>query len=235
MKRIPFFAGMILCGAGALVGALMGQPIIFAFAFFALVVIMIVAGNRITQENRQETYEDELSPESRTLLRPIRKLHQELAQFVSSSDQSEIRVIGAEALHESRTIVQHCVKLLQLRSEVRRSLQGKYAAETSLSELRASLESASGESERASLQTAMEAREKEMAHYAEQEAALGNIEGQLRQAEAALSELKARLMLSASTGDEAANSDELSGTLARLRSLSGSLDEAEELLRGETR
>jgi hypothetical protein len=235
VKGVGLTAGLATCGIAALAGAFYGQPIIFALALFMMVVIMIIAGNRVTRENRAESYQDDLNPEARTLLRPIRKLHQELAQFVSSTDRTEVKVIGTEALSESRAIVQHCANLLQLRTEIKRSLQGRYTAEKDIGELNESIQSAQTESEKQSLETALQARQKELGHYVQQEEALSSIEGQLRQAEAALAELKARLMVSASSSEEVSNPDELTSALSRLKSLSGSLDEAEELLRGGTR
>lgn len=90
----------------------------------------------------------------------------------------------------------------------------------------------SGE-EDAAVKSALQARKLELEHYAAGEAAIATIDNGIRQAEAALSEMKARLEvgLSRQQAEWASTSDELRETIGRMKALGISYDEAEEIVK----
>lgn len=186
----------------------------------------------ITQARPQET-EDDLSNDARALLRPLRKLHEELAAIVAqNSDMPAVKVVGGEALAESSAILDHAQKLLDIREQLRRTYKGKSEAEIELKSLEGKLNRAGTEAERIALQRAVEAKRDEIARYADVADAMAGVDGKLAEAQAALSELKARIAVGAAGArTQGLEQDELTDMVGRLKSLSKSFDEAETSLR----
>lgn len=90
--------------------------------------------------------------------------------------------------------------------------------------------------EEGAVDSALQARRLELEHYAAGEAAIAGIDSGVRQAEAALSEMKARLEvgLSRQQAEWSATSDELRETIGRMKALGISYDEAEEFVKDLT-
>ena len=146
-------------------------------------------------------------------------------------DSTTIRVIGAEALEESGALLQQAVKMVASAEAVRRALQGKASAENDIVDLENRVETAATDQERETLQHGIEARKLEVERYAALDLQLSEIHAGLRQAEAALAEVKARLILVASKPEEVQAGDaELRERLGRLHALSDSLGESDALL-----
>jgi hypothetical protein len=104
-------------------------------------------------------------------------------------------------------------------------------AEQEVEDLTQRAESATSEAERQALEGAREARQLELGHYDKVTTTIAHIDSGVRQAEAALSEMKARLAVS--SGSEkalSAGDEELRDTVGRLKSLSVSYAEAEQTL-----
>lgn len=174
---------------------------------------------------------DSISNENRVLIAPLRRLHNEMAQIIGrNKDNAAVKVIGEEAFSESRRILEQAVRVLSLRDELTNARKGKQDAQKELASAESSLNSAETDAEKEGLKAAVEARKREIAHYGEADRALDKIEIVLRQSEAALSELKARLAV-ASAKDVAIeeSSARMAETVGRLKALSKSFDEAEAL------
>jgi hypothetical protein len=208
-------------------------------ALFILLIILAVgalafASMRRAQQGRESVPGEELDPESRTLLRPLRKLEEEIASIVKLNQGSAtVSVLGKEALDEAKRILEQATNSLQIRSELKRALRGEYDAEKQIEDLKEKGAAAATEQERESLEAAVQARNLELGHYGTIRQTIGQIESGLRQAEAALAEMKARLAVSA-TGEkvELGSEGDLRDAIGRMKALSLSYDEAEELLRG---
>ena len=71
----------------------------------------------------------------------------------------------------------------------------------------------------------------EGSHYDRMQQSLLEIDLDVKKAEAALSELRARLAVSATVSPEVGGQNELDEVVSRLKSLSVSFDEAEEMLK----
>lgn len=174
--------------------------------------------------------DDNLSNEDHARLSPLRRLKREIYEIVEGkAGDPTVSVIGKEAMREADRIYDQCAQLLRVRRELNRAFVGRSSAERELRNLEEDLAAAKTEAEKSALASALEARRLEAAHYSEADQALERIEAGLRQAQAALSEMKARLA-TVSVGDTGASS-ELEETLGRLRTLGTSLDEAEEWLK----
>lgn len=188
-----------------------------------------------TQQRRAElVVGEDLKPESQALLRPIRRLAKDMHEFVErSSESSTVAAMGKDVLTEADRVVTQSAVSLTVRDELKRLLRGKYEAEKEIARVQESIRTATSDDERKALEATSAARQTEIAHYAEIETVVGKIDTDLRQAEAALAELKARLSVYASQGSLAeTNSDQLRESLLRVRAVTLSVDEAEELING---
>lgn len=200
-----------------------------------LVVVAFFAGLRSTRKLRDADAETEaLRPESRTLLRPIRRLHEEIAALVDGAAKgSSVSMLGQEIVSESKRILDQAGRSLSVRDELVRAGKERYTAEKEVAELEVKLSSAATVAEHEALEGALTARRIELNHYSQIETTVTQIDGSLRQAEAALSEMKARLLVNATGERAAAGSDaDLRETIGRVKALSISVDEAEQMLKG---
>lgn len=229
----PFFHPVpIACLVIALLGAVTSNvPMVVLGVIAAIASVGFLAARNAQSQHPADL--ESLSAESRAKLRPVKRLSDDIEGILVANQESPtIQIIGGEAKAESERLVGQVAKSLQSRDEFQRLLRGRYDAEKEIASARSRLEFA-GESEKASLNAAIEARTLELDHYAEIEKHLTQIDVGVNQAEAALAEMKARLSLSAS-GERAASGsgDDLRETISRLKNLSSSYDEADQLLKG---
>lgn len=187
-----------------------------------------------TQQRRAElVVGEDLKPESQALLRPIRRLARDMHELVERSSDGTVAAVGKDVLTEADRVVVQSAVSLSVRDELKRLLRGKYEAEKEIARVKDSITSAKSDDERKALEATSAARETEISHYAEIEAVISKIDTDLRQAEAALAEMKARLSLFATEGARAeSSSDQLRESLLRVRAVTLSVDEAEELING---
>lgn len=231
MKSVGMLVSLGLIVAGAAV-AVLGRvdvgTLLGVLGFVGLAAQSIV-GNRRSIETGAR---DDLTNEDHARLSPLRKLRKEIHAIVEAKrSDPTVAVVGSEAVQEADRIYDQCAQLLKVRRELNRAFGGRAAAERELQTLERDLASAATEVERSALASALEARKLEAAHYAHADNALERIEAGLRQAQAALSEMKARLA-TVSAG-QLGSSNDLEETLGRLRTLGTSLDEAEAWLRSQ--
>ena len=215
----------------ALLGLVFGVYAVAALGALGWVATLAFLSFRASSERRHDSA---ISAEGRAMLRPIKDLRNDIAGYVSSfSDRPRISVIGGEALREADTMIAHAERLVDVHDDLIKSLSGRSAAEEELARLKERRESSASSEESESLGSAVAAREAEIGRYRSAEDALRHLTENLREAEAALSEIKARLAsvaVSAQTDD--LGTDDLAGMVSRLRTLSTSFDEAEEMIEG---
>jgi ElaB/YqjD/DUF883 family membrane-anchored ribosome-binding protein len=233
--KVALKPGPLVALIAAVVLAVVGQYALAAIALIAWVGILAFGTMRQTATVRTEDPAEAMDPDSRALFAPIRRLTKEIEELVERNrDTSLMRTVGAEARDEAQRIRQQVAHALQVRGELKRALRGKSVAAQEADELETKASSALTEAERDALSGAAEARRLELTHYETVEQTLARIDGAVRQAEAALSEIRARLAVGTS-GERAAQaeqSDDLRDTVSRLKALSLSVDEAEHMLRG---
>jgi hypothetical protein len=230
MKRVilnPLVLGLAAVAAAA---AAFGRFPIAALALVCAVGVAVIGAMKAAQAGRAEDEFEDLPNEDRARLAPLRKLRREIRAIVEGrKDDVSIAVVGAEADAEAGHILTQCARMVQLRRELRKNLSGS-DSEQEIATLEQELSESQSDAERAALQAAISARRTEADHYRKASDALERIDASLRQAEASLSEMKARLATSLADADESPRT-ELLDTIGRMRALGTSLDEAEEWLK----
>jgi hypothetical protein len=230
MARIPLIlAGLMILVAAY--GAFTSEAAIMVLGLVLAVGAMAANAISYSVRNRADDSDQDLSPTSRTMLRPIRVLKQELEDLVAGTKSETVRVLGLEALEDARHLYGQAVSMLRNRDTLTKNLFNHSTTEAEVSRLEKSLKTAQGDDATA-LSTTLEARRTEIEHYHRMQEQVGRIDADLKVAEATLSELKTRLTLSDGTADRAEErSSELKDSMQRLRALSVSFDEADDLLR----
>ncbi len=232
--RFLLHPAALLCEAALIAGVLFGRFEIAAIGLLGWIGVTAWLAMRQTQSETDRAAELEVSNENRARFAPIKSVCREIDDLVARNAQNPaVKVIGAEARAEADGVLRHAARLLALRDKALKSAHGLHVAKRALSDLESEQAGAGGEEQRSTLESAIEARKVEIAHYGDAEASVERIDAALKQAEAALSELKARIVVAASEpagiGD---GTSELSESLARVRSLTKSFDEAEQLVTG---
>lgn len=228
LKPVPMIA---LLAAIALVA--LGHLAIGIIVFIAWIGVLAISSMRAGAASRLEDPTELMDAESRSKFVPIRRLVEEIDSVVRDHQGSpSIKVVGGEARNEAERIKSQTAEALATRTELRKSLRGRTAAETELNDLQSKLHAAQSDDERDALQGAIAARTEEIAHYDSISDSVARIDAAVKQAQAALSEMKAKLATGAS-GEraEATDTEGLRETVSRLKALSVSYDEAEQTLR----
>jgi hypothetical protein len=199
------------------------------------VALLVLSTMRETAARVQADPREEMDAESRSLFSPIRRLMNEIEETVErNSDSTVMKVVGTEAVGEARRIHDQVAKALAVRDDLRRALRERNMSRAESEKLLAKAEAETDPSVKATLLSAVEARKMELSHYEVVENTIAKIDSSVNQAQAALSEMKARLATKASSekAQSATDDTELRETIGRLKSLSISYDEAENLLQG---
>lgn len=221
----------ILVGLGvALLGAAIGQTAIVMLGLILGVLAVAFTAMKSAQALREDDPAEELGPESRILLRPLKMLYQEMQDAAEGKSESISPYIAQEALQESKQLLEQSAAALRLRDRLLKESRSGYSAQKSAEDLEARLATAASEDERTSLQSALDARKQELGHYSTLEQGIAKIESSVKQAEAAMAEMRAKLISSGAAGLAQQGSDPLRETVGRMRALSTSLTEAQEML-----
>lgn len=222
---VPLFVGLFALGE-----PLIGVVILLLWILAAAYVAMKAAVKPVSQDLR-----DDMDPESRSLFIPIRRLTDEIEEVVAKhSDSAIMKVVGAEAVQEAQRIRDQVGKALAARSELKRTIREKNMATLEANELRAKAESAETTEAKVTILSALEAKQMELDHYKTVDDVIVKIDAGTSQAKSALSEMKARLAVKAASEKTSAATEDadLRDTIGRLKALSVSYDEAEQLLQG---
>lgn len=235
MRKIFLNPVGILGIAAAVVGVVLAQPLVTIAG--ALVYVGSVAFGAMGQaQARSGPHPSELSAEGRMLLRPLREIHESLEEIVRANPSvPEIKVIGEEALSESRAILGHATQLIQTRSGMKKTLRGKSEAQLARTRLERDLAAATTDSERESLRAAIVATDAQIAEYDKIDQGMAAIIARIKEAQATLSTLKAQMIAGlASTQHQDLQNSEIDGMVQRLRDLNRSLDEAQSMNQSHT-
>jgi hypothetical protein len=222
---------LIISGIGLAISLVLSLPTLAVLSGVVLVGSGLAMSARRSRELRAQVGDDDISPNDRVYLRPIRRLRDEIEAIVLENERSPaVKVIGREAIQEANQLFDHCVALLKTRSLLRKALMSRGNPDTSIMDLDAKIEEAQSDEERSALELARDARKLEAQHYEKIDQTLARVDTSIQQAQAALSEMKARISVAASGGD-GQQETEIQDTISRLRSLSTSFDEVEDLMR----
>lgn len=206
-------------------------------ALFTLFVLVTFFALAVRKTRARGPHASELDNTGRSLLSSLSSLRDSLASLVAElRDVPELKSLLDEVKRESDHAHEQASTLLEARTTLQRTLKGRATALQKLGEADSLLQNEKDPEARASLESALAARREEVAGYRMVEDRIRGIEAKLRQAEAGLAELQSKLVTATSlrAGSGEAES-ELGGLADRLRNLSGTLDEATELLEGSVR
>lgn len=212
---------------------LIGQAAVAALFILLGLIALVVFSMRKTASVRQEDLADNMDPDSRALFVPIRRLTREIEELVEKNKSAFVMAtVGTEAAQEAKRIRDQVARALIVRGELKRAMRGRSTAAQEIEKLAGKAKDALSETERQALESAATARQLEMGHYATVEDTIGRIDANVRQAQAALSEIRARLAVRASgeKAERAEQVDDLRDTMGRLKALSITVDEAEQLV-----
>lgn len=168
----------------------------------------------------------ELSGEVRSALRPIRRLRDEIEELVPR--QGALAGLGKEAVVAADDILGAAIRLAEKRTTLAALSRQRAKSEADLAALRGKLEAATSDGERESLQAALEAREQELDHYGTVSRGLDMIDAKLREAEAAMAELRARLgAAQASAALAETDTTDMEAMIDNLKAIGTTLEETE--------
>jgi len=214
----------------ALIGIVINSvPLVILGVILALAIVAFQSLSKTRAIHASDQY-DQLSAESRILVRPLKKIYEEMAQAAEGKSETISPYIAQEALSESDHLLKQSVAALLLRDRLVRESRGQYDASKSIGDLQSRIASSTSDDEKASLQSALDARQQEIGHYDQLKQGIAKIESSVKQAEAAMAEMRARLVSSGSAGVAAQGSDPLREAVGRMQSLSASLTEAQQML-----
>lgn len=225
----------LISAAVVVAGAVLGRLDVALLGVILLVGSMAYLAIKGGGAERSDDVLEDLGNEERAQLAPLRKLRNEIATIVQEKQADvSVAVVGKEALSEADRLLMQGAKLVQARRELRKVAGGKQRADREIAQLEADLGAATADGEKAALASALEARKLEASHYGDADKVLERLDRGLRLAEATLSEIKARLATASAGAASGEHTSELDETLARLRSLGSSFDEAEQWLKGQS-
>lgn len=214
----------------ALIGLIFSQP---AILVLGLAVWLGYVAFSTIKESGAHKHDSDVSSEGRAILRPLKEMRGQIAKLVESfSDRAEISVIGREAIKEADALIEHTGKLVDVYDQIVTSLRGQSKAELEIKKLAKQIEDAEDGPYKEALVSSAVTRQNELDHYAKSEETKQRIVTKVKQAEMALYEIKSKLSVSAVGAEtDDLHDDELEGMVSRLKSLSASFDEAEELVK----
>ncbi|MFZ4509238.1 MAG: hypothetical protein ACOYON_16240 [Fimbriimonas sp.] len=200
--------------------------------FFVAIGYLALKTMKKTANVRAADLRDQMAGDSRALYVPIRRLAQEIDHIVVKSKSSpEMRILALEAQNEASQISNQIGQLLVARGQIRRAIADQGTSDLKRAELELNLEQAASLAERQALQSALDASRLEASQLVGLDDQIAQIDAFVRQAEAALSELRTRLNVAlASQAMGQGGDDSLRDTIGRLKSLSSSVEETEKFL-----
>ncbi len=211
----------------AVVGLLLRQPAIAALGIVGWIGTVAVTSMR--DSSKRHSGLD--TSQGRYLLQPIQKLHNEITRLVEDNRQNPtVSVIGQDALTESAELLRKATAFTALLHDSRFAPNALANAQRELDELNQRLAASDNEAQRQAFGLAIQAREGEVAHYHKLLATIESAKQRLEDAGIALEAIKAQLAASVVGGSaDDLTGEDLGGMVGRLKSLSSSLEEVDEM------
>jgi len=206
---------------------------------FAILILIFVVGIgavflRTVKKRGEVVFDerDDLNPDNRSRFSKVRQLRDDIAKLAQDAPPGSMtRIVAEEAVRESQRVAEQLRSSLLTRQKLEKLRYEESGARMESQSLERKLNSVTSESERVAISGALDAKRLELSHYGELNDLIATIDANTLRAEAALSELKARLSVGLGRDHSEGNpADELRDTLSQLRGLSLSVDEAKSLL-----
>lgn len=173
---------------------------------------------------------DNLDPNSRSLLMPIRRLSIEIIQLL---EKHSLHPILSALLYDLESKIEHTAKqsfqLSKTRRELIRMRKDQPNAQIAVENLQSQLSRTQDEEKRKQLEDNLRTRIKELQNYQQFESEQQKIEQSFRDMETALAELKSRLLVAISASHQDA-SEETSALISRMKSLSDVVQDSTEIM-----
>jgi hypothetical protein len=159
------------------------------------------------------------------------QLRRDIAGIVEGQKENPtVKVIGGETLQEADALIARAESIVASIDDLKKAAKGLRASEYELQRLEEKVAKSSSEDEKAALADVIEVRKSEVEHFTKVQKALEAGRAKIMEAETALLAIKAQLT-SAALGSEtdALDMEGLAGMVGRLKSLSSSLEEVEQM------
>lgn len=220
MKRLFGVEQLVAIGIVVL-GAWFRQPAIIALGIAGWIGTVVLDTIRETASRR--SIHDQA--QGQAILRPIQRLHRDIEKIVTENpNDPTVKVIGRDALNESKELMGRAAALASLVGDSRGAADSLAAARAEIARLR----SEGPQSD--ALKLAIDARENEAKHYERLIQTIDAAKTRISEAEVALTAIKGQLAAAVAGGaTDGLESESLSGMVGRLKSLSSSLEEVEEM------
>ena len=198
--------------------------LIVLIVLVAVVMLLVVSLRR----PKSNVVSVELAPEERSIQRRLARRQREIEEAAAAMKSSAMAPIAVQASESSREIVSTLAAALAQRQTVRRALLSKSMFERDVQALHDQLAKSTTDSERQVLAGAISAKSMELNHYDALAESLNRMDAIIAEAEASLTETRARLMAvsSAAAGSEL-DVDGLRANLNHLGALRASVDEVQ--------
>jgi hypothetical protein len=199
--------------------------VLIVLVVLVAVVMLLVVSLRRPKSNVVSV---ELAPEERSIQRRLARRQREIEEAAAAMKSSAMAPIAVQASESSREIVSTLAAALAQRQTVRRALLSKSMFERDVQALHDQLAKSTTDSERQVLAGAISAKSMELNHYDALAESLNRMDAIIAEAEASLTETRARLMAvsSAAAGSEL-DVDGLRANLSHLGALRASVDEVQ--------
>jgi hypothetical protein len=220
------FAGLTI----ALIGAVFGQiPIVILGVVIGILWIALIS-MRASQAVHPMNIADDLSADSRILIKPLRTMYTEIESAAEGKSPSLSAYLAKEALQESRQLLEKSATALAVRDKLAKQMRAKYDAQKSITDIESRLATSMSDDEKTSLKTALAARQQELTHYDTLQQGIDKIETSVRQAGAIMAEMRANMLSSASAGLAEQQNDPLRESMGRMQALTASMSETQQML-----
>lgn len=173
---------------------------------------------------------EQLAPEERSIHRRLSRRQREVEAAADSVSEGAFAPIAQQALTSSREIVSTLTAALGQRQSVRQALLNRSMFEREIARLKREIEAATTEETRQALTAAIRAKSMELGHFESLEAALKRIDAILLEAEASLTEMRARLLSVRGQAGEGLDLEGLKSNLSQMEALRNSVDEVKVVL-----
>ncbi|MCH7902980.1 MAG: hypothetical protein IH944_00260 [Armatimonadetes bacterium] len=218
----------ILFAAIAVIGAVWYMPLLFAGAVGWLATVAYLS----FKQSSRRRHESDLTAAGRQLIKPLVAARAELDKAVRSGLlRPEFASISQEALREADAIIEQASRRVDAYDGFSRTIKDRKSAEFKLAQLEEKLASQMSDEERQSLLSAISSWRGVLERYEEIQAGMAKIESTVNSAADAMIDVKDRLLNTGqSSGVEDLDDDDLPGMVDRLKTLTATIEEADEMI-----
>ena len=198
--------------------------LIVLVALVAIVALLVIS----LRQSKTASPAEELAPEERSIQRRLARRQREIEEAAKVMGKGAMAPIASQAAESSREIVNTLASALSQRQMVRRALLNKSVFERDVQQLHDQLANAKTDGEKQVLAGAISAKSMELNHYDALARSLSRMDAIIAEAEASLTETRARLLaVTTAVAGAELDVDGLRANLSHLGALRASVDEVQ--------